>query len=151
MNIRYIKRKCGVMGCKNIGSFAISKINHFGNTVIICDSCLKEALEAAQTVGEPKAIQGSSPPDNPFYSHLTSPRFTERIKQQKETEQKEPEQKQNPAEQPKEPEQAEDNGENSEPEQPKEAVKPPGKYVCPNCNREFSSNAGLSSHRRACL
>ena len=46
MNVRKVKRKCGVRGCKCTESYAISLTREAGNTVIICKSCLGKALGA---------------------------------------------------------------------------------------------------------
>ena len=44
MYVRRIKRKCNVRGCRNTDSFSISYTREAGNTVIICEKCLKEAV-----------------------------------------------------------------------------------------------------------
>lgn len=44
MYARKIKRKCGVRGCRNTDSYAISRVSEPGNSVIICKDCLKAAL-----------------------------------------------------------------------------------------------------------
>ena len=46
MYARPVKRKCGVRGCKNIDSYALSLTREAGNSVIICKSCLGKALGA---------------------------------------------------------------------------------------------------------
>lgn len=48
MYTRKIKRKCGVRGCKNTVSYALSKTREMGNSVIICADCLKASAEAIQ-------------------------------------------------------------------------------------------------------
>lgn len=50
MNVKSVKRMCSVKGCRNTETYAISKIKEFGG-VIICKSCLEEALKA---VNNPK-------------------------------------------------------------------------------------------------
>lgn len=46
MYIKRVKRKCSVRGCKNTDCFAISRTREVGNTVIVCRSCLENALAA---------------------------------------------------------------------------------------------------------
>ena len=48
MTFKYIKRKCGVRGCKNIGSFVISRTRELGNSVVICKECLETGLDAVK-------------------------------------------------------------------------------------------------------
>ncbi len=45
MRFKKIKRQCGVRGCRNIVSYALSKNRELGNSVIICRACLEEALK----------------------------------------------------------------------------------------------------------
>lgn len=45
MNAKRVKRMCSVKGCRNTETYAISRIKEFGG-VIICKSCLEEALQA---------------------------------------------------------------------------------------------------------
>lgn len=49
MNVRKVRRKCNVRGCKCTDSFAISKSREAGNTIIACKNCLKEALSAIES------------------------------------------------------------------------------------------------------
>ena len=44
MYVKKIKRKCGVRGCKNTETYAISKSREAGNSIIACKNCLIEAL-----------------------------------------------------------------------------------------------------------
>lgn len=53
MFVRQVKRKCGVRGCKNTDCFAISRTREAGGSVIICKSCLGEALGATNEI-DPK-------------------------------------------------------------------------------------------------
>ena len=48
MYTRKVKRKCGVRGCRNTVSYALSKTREMGNSVIICADCLKASLEAVE-------------------------------------------------------------------------------------------------------
>ena len=73
MNVKKIKRKCGVKGCRNTETYTISKVRDFGDTVLICESCLKESLEAIKNYGKEPPKKEAAPPPNMFYSHLTTP------------------------------------------------------------------------------
>lgn len=46
MNVKRVKRKCSVRGCKCTEAYAISLVGEVGNTVIICKSCLEEGAMA---------------------------------------------------------------------------------------------------------
>lgn len=48
MYVKKIKRKCGVRGCKNTESYAISKSREMGNSIIACKECLEEALKTIE-------------------------------------------------------------------------------------------------------
>ena len=48
MNVRKIKRKCEVRGCKHTESYAISLTREHGNSIIACKECLEEALKAIE-------------------------------------------------------------------------------------------------------
>ena len=50
MYVRRVKRKCGVRGCKNTNSFAISLTREPGNSIIICQDCLREGAKAVGTM-----------------------------------------------------------------------------------------------------
>lgn len=70
MYARRVKRKCGVRGCRNTESYAISRTREAGYSVIICKSCLKEALDElhktipAETAAENKQTNtGAQQPD----------------------------------------------------------------------------------------
>ena len=73
MNVKKIKRKCAVKGCKNVETFTISKVRDFGDTVLICPSCLAEALKAVKNYGKVKPKTNIQPPPAVFYNHLTNP------------------------------------------------------------------------------
>ena len=48
MRVKRIRRKCGVRGCKNLDTYTISLTRESGNTVIMCKSCLENALKAIE-------------------------------------------------------------------------------------------------------
>ena len=53
MYVKKIKRKCGVRGCKNTESYAISKSREMGNSIIACKECLMEALAVIEEQNKP--------------------------------------------------------------------------------------------------
>ena len=53
MYVKKIKRKCGVRGCKNTVSFAISKTREMGNSIIACEECLMDALATIEEQNKP--------------------------------------------------------------------------------------------------
>ena len=55
MYAKKIKRKCGVRGCKNTVSYAISKSREMGNSIIACKECLLEALAVIEEQNKPVA------------------------------------------------------------------------------------------------
>lgn len=55
MYVKKIKRKCGVRGCKNTESYAISKSREMGNSIIACKECLLEALAIIEEQNKPVA------------------------------------------------------------------------------------------------
>ena len=63
MFVRQVKRKCSVRGCKNTDCFAISRTREVGNTVIICKSCLGNALSSLDEV-DPKTKSNITPLNN---------------------------------------------------------------------------------------
>ena len=62
MNVKRIKRICGVRGCKNTESFALSKFREMGNSVIICKECLKNALDSIDNYAEPQKAKTEQKP-----------------------------------------------------------------------------------------
>lgn len=67
MNVRKLKKRCDVRGCKSLDTFCISRSCEFGGSVIICESCLREALAAIENYVEPKKKTDTKPPEL-FYS-----------------------------------------------------------------------------------
>lgn len=53
MYVKKIKRKCGVRGCKNTETYAISKSREMGNSIIACKECLMEALAVIEEQNKP--------------------------------------------------------------------------------------------------
>ena len=63
MFVRQVKRKCSVRGCKNTECFAVSRTREVGNTIIVCKSCLEEALGAIDEM-DPKTKSNIPALDN---------------------------------------------------------------------------------------
>lgn len=82
MYIKCVKRKCNVRGCKNTDCFAISRGREVGNTVIICKSCLSDALDSIDKLapGEKTNIpkQVTAPPPPLFFNGFISKVQTEK-------------------------------------------------------------------------
>lgn len=58
MNVKKIKRKCGVRGCKNIDNvFILSKTREMSNSLIMCKECMKSALAETETYVEPPKVK----------------------------------------------------------------------------------------------
>lgn len=54
MKVKKIKRICGVRGCKNTKNvYALSLRNEMGNSVIMCEDCMREALKSVEAYTEP--------------------------------------------------------------------------------------------------
>ena len=54
MRVKKIKRICGVRGCKNTHNvYALSQRTEMGNSVIMCEDCMKEALKTIAEYNEP--------------------------------------------------------------------------------------------------
>lgn len=54
MYIKKIRRKCGNRGCKNTTDvYALSKTREMGNSVIICEECMRDALKTIEETKQP--------------------------------------------------------------------------------------------------
>ena len=54
MYVRKIRRKCGNRGCRNTSNvYAISKAREMGNSIIVCEDCLREALKTIEEANKP--------------------------------------------------------------------------------------------------
>lgn len=69
MNVKKIKRKCGVRGCKNTASFIISKTREMGGSVIMCRECMIEALKSTEGYVEPEKVKKAP---KPLFPHSNS-------------------------------------------------------------------------------
>ncbi len=68
MNVRKMKMRCDVKGCKNVDSYCISRSAELGG-VVICEDCLRDALTAIENYVEPKKKTDTKPPEL-FYSGI---------------------------------------------------------------------------------
>ena len=73
MYARPVKRKCGVRGCKNIDSYALSLTREAGNSVIICKSCLGKALGAIDDPQPETDIRVSYSEAPPIFPRASAP------------------------------------------------------------------------------
>ncbi len=62
MNVKKIKRKCGVRGCKNTASFVISKTREMGGSIIMCRECMADALKSTEGYVEPEKVKKAPKP-----------------------------------------------------------------------------------------
>ena len=65
MYVKKLRRKCGVKGCKCTDSYVISRSRDCGYSVIMCKSCLVEALEAIDAIEAPKVAPAVAEPVEP--------------------------------------------------------------------------------------
>ena len=71
MNVKKIRRKCSVRGCKNTDTFAISAVREMGGSVIICKDCLKDALNSVENYKDkPKDTKKASFAPPLFFSDV---------------------------------------------------------------------------------
>ena len=69
MNVKLIKRKCGVRGCKNTASFVISKTREMGGSIIMCRECMADALKSTEGYVEPEKVKKAP---KPLFPHSKS-------------------------------------------------------------------------------
>lgn len=68
MNVRKMKMRCDVRGCKSVDTYCISRSAELGG-VVICEDCLRDALAAIENYVEPKKKTDTKPPEL-FYSGI---------------------------------------------------------------------------------
>lgn len=121
MNIRKVRRKCNVRGCKCIDSFVISRASEFGNTIIICKSCLKDALAATELVSDESKRYVEKKKREGFPALF----FNSKLER---------------GDEPKMKRKATD-------EEEKESSK---SFICDKCGKKFETLSGLKAHLRYC-
>ena len=121
MYARPVKRKCGVRGCKNIDSYALSLTREAGNSVIICKSCLGKALGAIDDPQPDTEIRVAYSEAPPIFPRATAPVEEAPVEEA-------------PAE--------------AETPAPVEAEAPveEATYKCPHCSAVCKSEQGLQKH-----
>lgn len=127
MYARQVRRKCGVRGCKCTECFAISRNRENGNSVIICKSCLSEALTAIDEI-DPNTLSNVPPIDN-----SSTPELFYNAKAWGKADDETAE---------------DDNGEETVAAEDGKADA--SELICPVCGKEFESKAGLKTHLRYC-
>lgn len=54
MYVKKIRRRCGNRGCRSTSNvYAISKTREMGNSIIVCEDCLREALKTIEEANKP--------------------------------------------------------------------------------------------------
>lgn len=60
MNLKKVRTKCAVKGCKNsaakVDTYNVSESKEFGASVIMCEKCIKAAYEKLFKTAESKAL-----------------------------------------------------------------------------------------------
>ena len=141
MYAKRVKRKCSVRGCKNTDCFSISRTREMGNSVIICRSCLCEALNAVDSIKDAakSGVDRDNKPNPPLFYNAQALGLAAQkgILEQLAEEVTDPETE--TIEQPTE-------------EVVTEAVDDAESlgFVCTKCGRKFDSQRGLTVHLKTC-
>ena len=54
MYVKKIRRRCGNRGCRSTSNvYAISKTREMGNSIIVCEDCLRDALKTIEEANNP--------------------------------------------------------------------------------------------------
>lgn len=123
MYAKRIRRKCSVRGCRSIDTYSIAKSKEAGNSVIICKSCLEDALKSIKNPVQDKDPR-VAPQDVPPLYPTAVPKTA--------------------SEEATEPTQAEVVVEPTQ-----DAEVPPtdaSEFVCPHCGQVCKSELGLQKH-----
>lgn len=138
MYVKKLKRRCSVRGCKNTDTFAISRTREIGNSVIMCKSCLYDALASI------KDIKPETKDNIPAKNSLAPALFFNDEAIGKENAVNMPVSDNNNPEQ--------TNNDEIKADAPVEEQPIPlaSEFVCPNCGRAFDSEKGLNTHLRYC-
>ncbi len=82
MKVKRLRRKCDVRGCKNLDTYTLTRVREFGHSVIMCESCLKDALKAVKEYPDTAVKREiSETPPKLFYENEKNE--TENIAEQK--------------------------------------------------------------------
>lgn len=86
MKIKKIKKKCEVRGCKNTDTYSLTNTNEFGNSVIICEECLKKAIKAVAEYDPSVEKKTVSVPPPPLFFHGGIEKTVKNVEETVETE-----------------------------------------------------------------
>ena len=133
MNVRKVRRKCGMRGCKCTDSYALSLTSEMGNSIIVCKSCLEKAHDAIENYKEDttsvKKVSREAPPL--FFNAKAMGKKSERIPEAEPV--------------------VNDDKDATEEEKPDlSKYEGPLAWVCPHCGKEFATEKGLNTHMRTC-
>lgn len=128
MKVKKIKKKCEVRGCKNTDTFALTNTNEFGNSIIICEECLKRAVKAVSEYDSSVTVQKAYMPPPPVFFNVIPEAEVKGDTVEEATEETVADVKQ-----------TEDDGKDKE----AESIS----YTCPDCGKEYKTEQGLSKHK----
>lgn len=123
MYAKRIRRKCSVRGCRNIDTYSIAKSKEAGNSVIICKSCLENALRSIENPTKAKDLRVAPKDVPPLYPTAVPKTTSEEVAEPTQVEVVE--------------------------EQTQDAEVPPtdaSEFVCPHCGQICKSELGLQKH-----
>lgn len=74
MYVKNLKRKCGVRGCKNTDTYAVSHTRESGNSIIICKECAEKIVEAIEKYERERPVseKKSRPAPPLFYKNVAA-------------------------------------------------------------------------------
>lgn len=78
IRVRKVKRKCNVIGCRCIDTYALTATSEYGSSVVICKGCLEAALariDEGCIEGLPKAkepAEAKNQPDKDVAENVTT-------------------------------------------------------------------------------
>lgn len=150
MYVRRVKRKCGVRGCKNTNSFAISLTREPGNSIIICQDCLREGAKAVGTMKPNQKKNFSTSEEAKIPALFFGSNENDGLKADIATFDETPllnddEQDEGSGSAPVDDETTPDKGQGE--------TTPPAdvtEFKCPICGRTFDNERGLKTHMRQC-
>lgn len=76
MRVKKLRRKCDVRGCRNYETYTLTRVRESGNSVIICKSCLEDALKAVKEYPAEKRKSSENAPQL-FYENADNEKTAE--------------------------------------------------------------------------